>query len=235
MTKLVLGCNGRIEHEYELSQKEISIGRKTSNDIHLDNQAVSAQHAKVITILHDSFIEDLGSTNGTIINGEEITRHALKNGDIISIGTYTLTYIDETDMEDQFGTTMIIPPDTQDMLNTENSDAKKQGPMPTLTTGANSADTSGKDSVSAKLQILSGTNRGKELELKKIVTTLGKPDVQVAAITRRPNGYFFIVVDAGKEEKMPQINDAAVGKKAHPLHDGDTIEVAGTKMAFILI
>ncbi len=233
MTKLVLSCNGKIEQEYELSKEEVSIGRKDDNDIHIDNQAVSGQHAKVITILHDSFIQDLDSTNGTIINGKKITRQALKNGDIISIGTHTLTYIDETVKEDQFGTTMIIPPDTQNMLNTENSGTKEQEPI--LTDSINAADTSGKDSTRAKLQILSGTNRGKELELTKIITTLGKPDVQVAAITRRQNGYFFIVVDAGKEEKMPRINDTVVGKQAHPLHDGDTIEVAGIKMAFILL
>jgi len=214
MTKLVLSCNGKIEQEYELSKEEVSIGRKDDNDIHIDNQAVSGQHAKVITILHDSFIQDLDSTNGTIINGKKITRQALKNGDIISIGTHTLTYIDETVKEDQFGTTMIIPPDTQNMLNTENSGTKEQEPI--LTDSINAADTSGKDSTRAKLQILSGTNRGKELELTKIITTLGKPDVQVAAITRRQNGYFLLSLMPARKKKCHELMTLSlVNRRTH--------------------
>jgi hypothetical protein len=85
----------------------------------------------------------------------------------------------------------------------------------------------------AKLQLMSGANSGKELQLTKILTTLGRPGVQVAAITRRPKGYFLIVVDAGKDNKMPLVNDSEIGKQ-HPLADGDVIEVAGVKMGFYL-
>ena len=81
---------------------------------------------------------------------------------------------------------------------------------------------------------MSGTNAGKDLQLTKVLTTLGRPDVQVAAVTRRPSGYFLIVVDAGKDNKMPLVNDAAI-EKEHPLQSGDIIEVAGVKMSFTLI
>lgn len=85
----------------------------------------------------------------------------------------------------------------------------------------------------AKLQLVSGTNAGKELKLTKILTTPGRPDVQVAAITRRPTGYFLIVVDAGKDGKMPLVNDAEMDKQ-YLLTDDDVIEVAGVKMRFNL-
>ena len=86
----------------------------------------------------------------------------------------------------------------------------------------------------AKLKLVSGTNAGKELQLTKILTTVGSPGVQVAAITRRPTGYFLIVVDAGKDKKMPLVNDTEIGKQ-HPLADADVIEVAGVKMSFNLL
>ena len=80
MAKLVLGFNGQTLHEYSLDQETVTIGRKTDNDIHIDNLAVSGKHAKILTILNDSFIEDLDSTNGTYINGKKVNKHALKNG-----------------------------------------------------------------------------------------------------------------------------------------------------------
>jgi len=85
----------------------------------------------------------------------------------------------------------------------------------------------------AKLKLMSGANHGKELLLTKTLTTLGKPDVQVAAISCRPDGYFLIVIDAGNDNKMPLVNDSEINKQ-QVLADGDVIEVAGVKMGFLL-
>jgi len=95
MAKLVLNFNGETLREYELDKETMMIGRKADNDIHIDNLSVSSKHAKVLTILNDSFIEDLESTNGTLINGERISKHALKNGETITIGKHELTYVNE--------------------------------------------------------------------------------------------------------------------------------------------
>ncbi len=234
MAKLVLSFNGEIQKEIDIDQEELTIGRKPDNDIHLDNLAVSGRHAKILTILNDSFIEDLDSTNGTLINGKKVTKHALKNGDVILIGHHTLTYTSDADEEGEFEKTMIIRPDTKGMPETEEADQEIEKSIGKIAADLASAGTSSKGPGSARLQLMSGANSGKELQLKKILTTLGKPGVQVAAITRRPTGYFLIVVDAGKEGKMPLVNDEAVGKQAHPLGDGDVIEVAGVKMGFFL-
>jgi len=236
MAKLVLSFNGDIVKEYELDKEVMSIGRKPDNDIHIDNLAVSGNHAKILTILNDSFVEDLGSTNGTFIAGNKITKHALQNGESIVIGKHELKYVNESAAGDEgeFEKTMIIRPDAEGMPETEEADKDIEKSIGKIAADLATAGSTTTGPGAAKLQLISGTNAGKELQLTKILTTLGRPGVQVAAITRRPAGYFLIVVDAGKDNKMPLVNDTAI-EKQHPLESGDIIEVAGVKMSFTLI
>lgn len=236
MAKLILSFNGAVVSEHELDKETITIGRKPGNDIHVDNLAVSGMHAKILTILNDSFIEDLGSTNGTFINDEKITKRALNDGDIIVLGKHSLRYENDaaTGDEGDFEKTMILQPGTAGMQeNNVAVDKKVEASIGKIAsdlaaTGAAGSEGPGK----ARLTLLSGANSGKSLEITKILTTLGKPGVQVAAITRRPTGYFLIVVDAGPANKRPLVNEKEVGTQAHPLKDGDVIDVAGVTMGF---
>lgn len=229
MAKLVLRFNGESVKEYELDKEVLTIGRKPDNDIHIDNLVVSGNHAKILTIINDSFIEDLGSTNGTFVNGEKISKHALRGGETIVIGKHELTYENASaeNGASEFEKTMIIRPES------EEADKGNEKSIGKIAADLASASTSTTGPGPAKLKLMSGANSGKELQLTKILTTLGKPDVQVAAITRRPKGYFLIVVDGGKDNKMPLVNDSETGKQ-HPLSDGDVIEVAGVRMGFNL-
>ncbi len=235
MAKLVLSFNGDFVKEYELNKEILSIGRKPDNDIHIDNLAVSGNHAKILTILNDSFIEDLDSTNGTYVDGDKISKHALQNGESIVIGKHELKYENASaeDGETEFEKTMIIRPDAKGMPETEEADKDIEKSIGKIAADLATAGSSTNGPGAAKLKLMSGANTGKELQLTKILTTLGRPGVQVAAITRRPKGYFLIVVDAGKDNKMPLVNDVEIGKQ-HPLADGDVIEVAGVKMGFLL-
>jgi len=233
MAKLVLGYNGQTLHEYALDQETVTIGRKTDNDIHIDNLAVSGNHAKILTILNDSFIEDLDSTNGTYINGKKISKHALKNGEIITIGKHELKYVNEPTFTDTFEKTMIIRPDAAGMPEQDETGTnleKHIGKIVSDLASAGTADT--EETGAASLRFLNGANSGKDLNLKKILTTLGKPGVQVAAITRRPTGYYLIAVDASSSPSNPLVNGVEIGKQAQPLKHGDVIEVAGIKMSF---
>jgi hypothetical protein len=81
----------------------------------------------------------------------------------------------------------------------------------------------------AMLQLLSGANAGKELELTKPLTTLGKPGVQVAVITRRPQGFFITHVEGANK---PTVNGTPIAQQAHVLNDHDIIELAGVKVEF---
>ena len=236
MAKLVLSLDGNFVKEYDVDKETLTIGRKSDNDIHIDNLAVSGAHAKILTILNDSFIEDLGSTNGTFVNGNRITKHALQNGESIVIGKHELKYINASaeSGESEFEKTMIIRPDTEGMPETHEADKDVEKSIGKIASDLASAGTETSGPGPAKLKLVSGTNAGKELQLTKILTTVGRPGVQVAAITRRPTGYFLIVVDAGKDKKMPLVNDTEIGKQ-HPLADADVIEVAGVKMSFNLL
>ncbi len=84
----------------------------------------------------------------------------------------------------------------------------------------------------AKLQVLSGAFAGRELELTKALTTLGRPGVQVAAITRRAEGYFVVHVESGKEGDFPLVNGQPIGAQARKLTDNDVLQLAGVKMGF---
>ncbi|TDJ16224.1 MAG: FHA domain-containing protein [Gammaproteobacteria bacterium] len=225
---LVLTLNQSVLGEFSLDKERLLIGRKPENDIQVDNLAVSGQHAAIITILNDSFLEDLDSTNGTFVNGKLVKKHALKHGDVITIGKHELKYVnDDATTDDQdFEKTMIIRPG---MASHAAAAAKAEETAPPPPPGVGS-QVAAEDMPLGKIQVLSGPGAGKELELKKALITLGRPGVQVAVITRRPQGYFITHV----EGKHPLVNGDSIGAQAHALKDHDVVELAGVKMEFFV-
>ncbi len=225
---LVLTLNQSVLGEFSLEKERLLIGRKPENDIQVDNLAVSGQHAAIITILNDSFLEDLDSTNGTFVNGKLVKKHALKHGDVITIGKHELKYVnDDATTDDQdFEKTMIIRPG---MASHAAAAAKAEVTAPPPPPGIGS-QVAADDMPLGKIQVLSGPGAGKELELKKALITLGRPGVQVAVITRRPQGYFITHV----EGKHPLVNGDSIGAQAHALKDHDVVELAGVKMEFFV-
>jgi pSer/pThr/pTyr-binding forkhead associated (FHA) protein len=233
MAKLVLSMSGAVQGEFELNQEKFTIGRKPENDIQIDNLAVSGKHSMIITILDDSFLEDLGSTNGTYVNGKLVKKHALKDGDVIAIGKHELKYINETafdDDEDEFEKTMIIKPGSASAAVAAAQAAENAGAAaaPTPQAGVSAAASGGMPL--GRLTVLNGPIAGKELELTKALITLGKPGTQVAVISRRPQGYFLTHIESSGG--FPVVNGAEIGAKAYQLKDGDTIELASIKMEF---
>ena len=225
---LVLTLNQSVLGEFSLEKERLLIGRKPENDIQVDNLAVSGQHAAIITILNDSFLEDLDSTNGTFVNGKLVKKHALKHGDVITIGKHELKYVnDDATTDDQdFEKTMIIRPGMASHAAAA-AKAEETAPPPPPEVGSQVA---ADDMPLGKIQVLSGPGAGKELELKKALITLGRPGVQVAVITRRPQGYFITHV----EGKHPLVNGDSIGAQAHALKDHDVVELAGVKMEFFV-
>ena len=92
MTKLVVNFNGQVQREVRIDKARIHIGRRPSNDIVLDHLAVSGRHVAIDTTNEGSFILDLGSTNGTSVNGQPIKKHLLQDGDVIELGKYRLQF-----------------------------------------------------------------------------------------------------------------------------------------------
>jgi hypothetical protein len=284
MANLILTLDGTVIREVPLDQERLTIGRRPHNDLQIDNLAVSGEHALIVTILNDSFLEDLGSTNGTLVNGVPIKKHILQHNDVIDIGKYKLKYVAEhmaagapAAAPADFEKTMVIRPGSaaraaesgagkgfgaaQVGVTTQPSPAHvgrpagmtnspsvgtttappqlrptpPPAPAPSPATQSNmqpasvsSATLSGPVGV---IQILTGPSVGKELELVKNLTTLGKPGVQVAVITRRPQGYFITHVEGAK---FPIINGKTLDAQAHPLRDHDVVELAGVRMEFFI-
>ena len=235
MGKLILTLDGQELAQYELEKERYTIGRLADNDIHIDNMAVSGHHALIINILKDSFLEDLNSTNGTYVNGKLIKKHALQEGDVITIGRHALKYMSGKPAAaagdaDDFEKTMIIRPGTKSQTGVPSMDSVNKAISDAG--GAPIADGKAAALPRAKLQVLSGSFAGKELELNKALTTLGRPGVQVAAVTRRADGFFVVHVESGQGQGFPTVNGKDIGAQATKLADNDVIELAGVKMGF---
>ncbi|MGB4467896.1 MAG: FHA domain-containing protein [Azovibrio sp.] len=237
MAKLILSMDGLVLKEINLEKERITIGRKPHNDIQIDNLAISGVHAAVVTILNDSFLEDLDSTNGTLVNGQPVKKHFLRHNDVIELGKYKLKYLNDTPVAAQgsdYEKTMIIRPATFKPVAPDAVPAQGDHSLgsQTLAPGGEGAQPTPAAALpGAVIQILNGANAGKELPLVKTLTSLGKPGVQVAVIARRPQGYFITHVEGAH---FPVVNGHTLDAQAHPLKDHDVIEISGVKMEFFL-
>jgi pSer/pThr/pTyr-binding forkhead associated (FHA) protein len=225
MARLVLSLDGVVLREINLSKDRTTVGRRSHNDVVIDNLAVSGEHAVIFQSSGDPYLEDLGSTNGTTVNGQPIKKHLLQSGDMIEIGKYRMRFLADGDP----GTETEVDIDTSQPLRRE-----FYGPGPATIQvrqpGTLPADGSGGMGGAAMIKILSGANAGRELALVKALTTIGRPGHQVAVITRRPTGYFIAHVEG---EVFPTVNGANLGSAAHPLKNKDVIELAGVRMEFV--
>lgn len=257
MAKLIITLDGQPIREVELDKERITIGRKPHNDVQIDNLAISGEHAAIITVNDESFVEDMGSTNSTLVNSRPVMKQALRHGDEIEIGKYRLKYVNlqalegkrpapEAEAQD-FEKTLILrrPPAATPPLPEQGgpADSLMAHTLPLAAPeaapaghGAQPAPVSApapteKKEIHAAIQILNGPNIGKELELVKTLTSLGKPGIQVAVITKRPMGYFLTHVQG---DLHPAVNGQTLDAHPRQLMDHDIIELAGVKMEFYL-
>ena len=236
MARLLLTLEGQLLAEYNMNKERYTIGRLPDNDIRIDNPAVSGHHSLIINILNDSFLEDLNSTNGTYVNGKLIKKHALQHGDVVTAGLHQLRFVEDDSEQDEFEKTIVIQPSQRpaDLLRAVNAAASS---MAAQSAGQNIGNGRAAPAASvaarkARLQVLSGAFAGRELDLQKTLTTLGRPGVQVAAITRRAEGFYLVHVDAEVADSYPMVNGVAIGQQARKLVDNDVIQLAGVKLGF---
>ncbi len=222
MGKLVVSLDGVVIKEVQITKDKTTLGRRPYNDIVIDNLAVSGEHAVLQMVGADVFIEDLNSTNGTYINGKAIKKQLLTHNDTVEIGKYKIKYL--VDESGDYEKTLIMRP---------GSAQPGMGGNPMQASGGNSgfgALGASPPLQPASIKVLNGAAAGREVVLTKVVTTVGKPGVQVASITKRPNGYAFAHVEGATK---PSINGVPIVGDSIPLRNGDVIELAGTQMQFI--
>jgi hypothetical protein len=223
MGKLVVSLDGVVIKEVQITKDKTTLGRRPYNDIVIDNLAVSGEHAVLQMVGADVFIEDLNSTNGTYINGKAVKKQLLSHNDTVEIGKYKIKFMveDGTDYEK----TMIMKPGQRPP-----APPGQAGQPHNSGFGASGFGSLGASTIPASIRVLNGAAAGREVALTKVVTTVGKPGVQVASITKRPGGYVLAHVEGALQ---PTVNgNPVVGETVH-LKNGDVIELAGTQMQFV--
>ena len=211
MPRMIVSIDGVVIKEVQLTKERTTLGRRPYNDIVIDNLAVSGEHAVLHMAGQDVEIEDLGSTNGTYVNAKAVKRQELRNGDTVEVGKYKIRFLQDAEGQN-FEKTMIFKP----------------GMVPHAAAAARPV-AAAPAPVSAVIRVLSGTAAGREVSLQKVVTTIGKPGVAVASITKRHQGFVLAHVEG---PGMPLLNGAAIGASPVPLKHGDRLELAGTEMQF---
>jgi predicted component of type VI protein secretion system len=205
MVKITLSTDsGVLKKEVELAKERLKIGRAPHNDLVIDDLAVSAEHAVIVTIMDDSFLEDLNSTNGTQVNGQPIRKHFLRDGDVIELAQYRIRYI----------TTESRAQNRRDAGRTALSDFAK------ASKGV------------ASIRILDGPNAGRETVLAKVINTIGHSGKQVAVIVSYSHSYCLTQIEKN-ESLLVNDKPVDMGALCRMTH-GDLIDLAGVKMVFLL-
>ncbi|KQV47592.1 MULTISPECIES: FHA domain-containing protein [unclassified Duganella] len=214
MAKLLVMREGVIEQTVQLTKERMTVGRHKHNDIVLNHGAVSGEHALVTTILDDSFLEDLQSTNGTFVNGHRIGKHFLQHKDVIKMAKYHLEFVSDgiRPLAAAAATIPAMPAPPSASASLPSAPHTQFAELPL-----------------AHIEVLNGTNAGKTLSLTKPVTSLGRPGVQVVVITRALEGYSVAHVEG---DKSPLLNGDPMPRQPHSLNGGDILDLSGILMAF---
>ncbi len=216
MPKMIVSIDGVVIKEVQLTKDRTSLGRRPYNDIVIDNLAVSGEHAVLQMSGNEVYLEDLNSTNGTYVNGKAVKKQLLQNSDTVEIGKYKIKYVNEA-ASAGFEKTMVIK-------------AGSAGLVPPVGMPAPAAASASTAPMNAAIKVMSGAAAGREVALVKVVTTIGKPGVAVAAITKRPHGFVVAHVEGADR---PSLNGSPIGAEPVTLKNGDVLELAGTQMQFV--
>lgn len=229
MAKLVVILNGAMVDNYFIDKGRVTIGRRAGNDIHLDDPGVSKEHAVIQTVGNDHIFEDLGSTNGSTLNGVRITKHILQNGDVIELGAYQLKYANiKANPEMDYDRTMMIHTADREIGAVPQSAGGDASSLVSVSTARSSLRAS---FPLGEVRGIKGEFAGQKIELERPLKTFGTAGEQVAVIMRRPLGYYIAHVEGNKTAR---VNGQAIGNEPCALQEGDVIEVGQEKLEFFL-
>lgn len=221
MPKMIVSIDEVVIKEVQLTKDKTTLGRRPYNDIVIDNLAVSGEHAVLQMTGGEVFLEDLNSTNGTYLNGKAVKKQQLQNGDSIEIGKYKIKFVGDGEA-DNFDKTMVV--------KARPASSPQSVPTRVAAPASVGGDSVGFGAFQASIKVLSGAAAGREVPLTKVVTTIGKPGVAVAAITRRHQGFVVHHVEGAGN---PTLNGSPIKAEPVALKNGDVIELAGTQMQFV--
>lgn len=224
MAKIVLSLDGRIIAQSFLDERRITIGRDPACGLVVPVAEVSSRHAEIYGVVNDHFIEDLGSTNGTMVNGQAVRRHLLQNGDVVFFGEYRLKYLNTAHSRVGFDRTQILDP------------AQIEGFELNDSVGGAELDCAGAAAHEARARLtkgmvegLAGQLAGQTVNIERVLMPIGVRGECVAVINRRPAGCFLTHVDGTVRTR---VNGRDVGDSAVALADADLIEAGGERLRF---
>jgi pSer/pThr/pTyr-binding forkhead associated (FHA) protein len=261
MGKLILSLDGQVLKEYDVNKERMTIGRKPHNDVQIDNLAVSGEHAMIMTILNDSFLEDLGSTNGTLVNGQPVKKHFLQNNDVIEIGKYRIKYLNEQPgkmTQQEFEKTMVLrtpsgsggepktktASDTHTNIQAQRVEDRPPAPEAPAVAPAGTVTQPGgpAPAASAAGPTVSPAAGGQGMIQILSGPNAGKELPLTKALTTVGKPGVQVAVIAKRPQgffithvegaNFPVVNGKALDPQAHQLNDHDIIELAGVKMEF---
>jgi pSer/pThr/pTyr-binding forkhead associated (FHA) protein len=262
MAKVQFSLDGNAMGEYPLASERVTIGRRPTNDIHIDNLAVSGTHAVIVTIGNDSFLEDLNSTNGTLVNNVPIKKYVLNHGDVIELGKFQLKYVNEKQTKSAVEANngaenkpAVQSPALSALLSTpvviEQFDPSATTPMQAYVTqeapsaAATPAPILEASEVAASSATSAASEAAAQITGKLQVlngTSAGRELILNKAMTTlgKPGGQVAVVTKRPNGyfithvggDSMPSVNGQMIGVQAHALADNDVIELAGLKMKF---
>ena len=215
MPKMIISVDGVVIGQVALAKDRTTLGRRAYNDIVIDNLAVSGEHAVLHMSNGDVEIEDLNSTNGTYVNALAIQKQALKDNDVIEVGGCRIHFRARSNLAIGPGSVRSAPGEYATPL-----------PLSSAPTESGALVEFG----TPTLRVLAGANEGQDLPLQKVVTTVGKPGVAVAVVTRRRQGYVAASVMGNVT-----LNGMALGTEAVALQEHDVLELGPDRMQFIRI
>jgi len=223
-SKLILALDGEILREYQVERDFMSIGRKHENDIQLNDLTVSGRHALISKVGENIYIEDLNSTNGTLVNGNYVSKLALKHGNVVQVGHHLFTFFNND--KESYEPTMFIRAEideTQVVLPEWDMDDKAIN-MRGQPLGA--------------LRKLNDNNANSSIEMRKPFSTIGFHGKKLALINRGSNGYSIVAIKADHQQRshdIPKLNGQKIGSTALQLKENDIISIARIEMEFYYI
>ena len=228
MAKLVVNFEETVVGHYFLDKERFTIGRKSDNDLFLDDPSVSSLHAAIMTFSNDHVLEDLASTNGVLVNGKKITRCILQNNDVVELSGYQLKYINQRATSDMdFDKTMIME---AAWTEAEELQAPTTGHgQPRLATTVSSARSLKTSFPLGGVKSLEGLEE--EIWINAPLKTFGPLGGPVFMISRRPQGYYVTHVEG---KKFPKVNGKSIGDHPVLLKEDDVIEAGGVKLKFFM-
>jgi pSer/pThr/pTyr-binding forkhead associated (FHA) protein len=233
--KLIVITDDGESDEFPLTEKQISVGRDEKSVLCLRDKSVSRHHATLQRVFRGFSLQDEGSTNGTRVNGQAITKRFLTHGDLIEIGKYHLRYFaaEESSAADDPDRTVVLRPVHQSGGNPKTEISTPHAvkePAAATPEPKQEPEQKSAEIVGARVRFLSGSQQGEEKAVDRAYFSVGNPGGDLVLINKRHSGYFLVKLGG---DEPPKLNGKPIKAGGVEMSNGDRIELGELSLKFI--